>query len=219
MKNTGSSLIRYEHVHIQFKNTALLHDLTFRVGTGDKILLYGESGIGKTTIFRLLLGFEPLQTGTISFNDKPLTASIIWDIRQKIAYVSQDLDIGSGEVYSMLQRVLSFKANQHLDVQDAKLQELLDLLRLPKSILKEEYETISGGEKQRIAILIALMLERDVFLLDEVTSSLDTELKNAVIQYFTQNENWTVLTISHDSAWLHVPGIRVIKLDRRHEHS
>ena len=219
MNNTESSLIRYENVHIQFKDTALLHNLTFRVSRGDKILLYGESGIGKTTIFRLLLGFEPLQKGTISFNDRPLTAPVIWDMRHRIAYVSQDLDIGSGEVLTMLRRVLSFKANQHVDLQDSKLQKLLDLLRLSNRILKDEYETISGGEKQRIAILIALLLKRDIFLLDEITSSLDTDLKNTVIQYFTQNKEWTVLTISHDNAWLDVPGIKVIKLGRHHANS
>jgi len=207
-------MIRFENVHVQFKDTALLQDLTFTIGKGNKILFYGKSGIGKTTIFRLLLGFEEVQTGMIYFNDHPLDAKTGWDIRQKSAYVSQDPDIGSGKVENMLERIFSFKTNQHVGLQKSTLQEQMDFLRLPMSVLNDEYEKLSGGEKQRIAILTALLLERDIFLLDEITSSLDAELKHKIIELFMQNKKWTVLAISHDTDWLDARNIRVIKLDR-----
>lgn len=207
-------MIQFENVHIRFKGVPLLRNLTFTVGASDKILFYGKSGIGKTTIFRLLLGFEEVQEGMIYFNDHPLDAKTGWDIRQKIAYVSQDPDIGSGNVGNMLERIFSFKTNQHIGLQKSKLQELMDFLRLPTSVLDDEYETLSGGEKQRIAILTALLLERDIFLLDEITSSLDAELKHKIIELFMQNKKWTVLAVSHDTDWLDARNIRVIKVDR-----
>ena len=213
-QTTESSMIRFHNVHIRFKETPLLQNLTFTVKAGDKMLFYGKSGIGKTTIFRLLLGFEEVQTGRIYFNEQPLDAETCWDIRHKTAYVSQDPDIGSGKVEHMLERIFSFKANQHIGLQKGKLEDLMDFLRLPMSMLDDDYEKLSGGEKQRIAILAALLLERDIFLLDEVTSSLDTELKHKIIERFMQNRKWTVLDVSHDAAWLDAENIRVIKLDR-----
>jgi putative ABC transport system ATP-binding protein len=207
-------MIRFENVHVQFKDTALLQNLTFTVEKGDKILFYGKSGIGKTTIFRLLLGFDDVQKGTIHFNNQPLDARTAWEIRQKTAYVSQDPDIGSGRVKDMLVRIFSFKNNIPVGLNNNKIHELMDFLRLPMSMLDDEYEKLSGGEKQRIAILTALLLGRDVFLLDEVTSSLDAELKNRIIELFTQNKQWTVLAISHDRDWLDARNIKVIELGR-----
>ncbi len=205
-------MIRFEHVDIQFKDTALLQNLTFTIGQCEKVLLYGKSGIGKTTIFRLMLGFEQPQKGTIYFNDHPLDAKTIWDIRQKTAYVSQDPDIGSGRVRTMLDMIFSFRTNHTIGLDKDLLPDLMDLLRLPASVLDDDYEKLSGGEKQRIAILIALLLKRDIFLLDEVTSSLDTELKKKIIGLFTQSEEWTVLAISHDPDWLDADNIKVIRL-------
>lgn len=205
-------MIRFENVHIQFKDTALLQDLTFTIEQGGKVLFYGKSGIGKTTIFRLMLGFEQAQKGTIYFNDHPLDAKTVWDIRQKTAYVSQDPDIGSGRVRTMLDMIFSFRANHPAGLDIDILPELMDFLRLPASVLDDEYEKLSGGEKQRIAILITLLLKRNIFLLDEVTSSLDAELKKKIIEFFTQSKEWTVLAISHDPDWLDANNINVIRL-------
>ncbi len=205
-------MIRFENVHIQFKDTALLHNLTFTVEQGGKVLFYGKSGIGKTTIFRLMLGFEQAQKGTIYFNDHPLDAMTVWNIRQMTAYVSQDPDIGSGRVRTMLDMIFSFRTNHTVGLDKDRAPEVMDFLRLPASVLDDEYEKLSGGEKQRIAILIALLLKRNIFLLDEVTSSLDAELKKKIIQFFTQNKAWTVLAISHDPYWLDADKIKVIRL-------
>jgi putative ABC transport system ATP-binding protein len=82
---------------------------------------------------------------------------------------------------------------------------------LPLKILKEDYVNLSGGEKQRIALIVALLLKRDIFLLDEATSSLDRELKLRVIDFFTHRPEWTVLSISHDQDWLTARGLTVLK--------
>lgn len=205
-------MIRFENVTIQFKDTTLLKDLTFTVAQGDKVLLYGRSGIGKTTIFRLLLGFENIRSGKIFFHEQPIDAKTAWGMRKKVAYVSQDPDIGSGRVMTMLERIFSFKINRHITLETSRIHELMDLMRLPASMLDDDYEKLSGGEKQRISILIALLLERDIFLLDEVTSSLDAELKNMIIGLFTKKKEWSVLAISHDRHWLKSRNMKVIEL-------
>ena len=74
-------------------------------------------------------------------------------------------------------------------------------LGLEDDILDKNFQELSGGEKQRIGILIALLLNRDIYLLDEVTSALDVNLKKTVADYFLARENWTLLVISHDREW------------------
>jgi len=212
-------MIKFENVEVKFNDNYLLKDLNFTIEKGDKFLIYGQSGIGKTTIFRLLLGFEFPQQGNIYFEEKTLDVNTIWDIRKRVAYVSQNLDIGSGSVSRIIQHAFSYKSNTHLTFSEERLRELLSFFRLKENILSEDFEKLSGGEKQRIAIIIAVLLRRDIFLLDEATSSLDIELKNKVIKHFIEKREWTVLAISHDTVWLSRPGLKVFNLDNNHAHS
>lgn len=206
------SVIRFENISVTYNDSYLLQNLNFTVERGDKVLIYGESGIGKTTVFKLLLGFEQPAAGTIYVADEKLDAYSAWDLRKNVAYVSQDLDIGSGTVLHVIRTILSFKVNSSIVADKATIAKHLAFFRMKSSILHEPYEKLSGGEKQRIAIVIALLLERSIFFLDEVTSSLDEELKKKVIQYFMQNNDWTVLSISHDRDWLKMPGTKVIPI-------
>jgi len=212
-------MIKFENVEVKFNDNYLLKDLSFTIENGEKLLIYGQSGIGKTTIFRLLLGFEFPQQGNIYFEKKILDVNTIWDIRKKVAYVSQNLDIGSGNVSRLIQHAFSYKSNAHLTTSKERLKESLSFFRLKESILKEDFERLSGGEKQRIAIITALLLDRNIFLLDEATSSLDIELKEKVITLFIENRQWTVLVISHDKDWLNRPGLKVINLDKNHAYT
>lgn len=212
-------MIRFENINVKFNGDYLIKDLSFSVEKGEKLLIYGQSGIGKTTIFRLLLGFEYPQAGKIFFEDKALDVKTVWEIRQKVAYVSQNLDIGGGNVSRLIQHVFSYRSNAHITVSDEKLKELFSFFRLKESILGEDFEKLSGGEKQRIAIIISVLLDRDIFLIDEPTSSLDIELKERVIRYFIENRAWTVLAISHDTDWLNSSGLKVVNLDKHYAHT
>ncbi len=212
-------MIRFENINVKFNDDFLIKDLSFTVEKGEKFLIYGQSGIGKTTIFRLLLGFEFPHTGKIYFEDKVLDVKTVWDIRQKVAYVSQNLDIGGGNVSRLIQRVFSYKSNAHITVSDERLKELISFFRLKENILSENFEKLSGGEKQRIAIIISVLLDRNIYLIDEPTSSLDIEMKEKVIKYFVENRAWTVLVISHDMDWLNRSELRVVNLDKNYVHT
>lgn len=208
------SVIKFEDVAVRFNDDFLFERLNFELKKGEKLLIYGKSGEGKTTIIRLILGFECPHDGSIFFEGNRLDRKTVWYVRTKISYVSQNLDIGDGPVRELINRVMAFKANANIKPSNADLLDWLKFLRLKESILREHFERLSGGEKQRIAILIALLLKRDVFLLDEVTSALDSELKGKMIDYFTSRSDATVVVISHDKDWLDNPGIRIIDLDK-----
>ncbi len=209
-------MFRFDKVSKRFSEKFVLEDFSFTISAHDKVSVSGPSGIGKTTLFRLILGFEQPDSGTIYFNDRPYSDEIIWQVRKEIGYVSQDLMIGSGKVADFYEEIMSLKAN--LPMKNGYKDRLDGLLRefsLSNDVLEKDIEDLSGGEKQRIAIINALLLERKIFLLDEITASLDVELKRKVMDYFFLREEFTVLNISHDSYLLTNYNLKNISLGER----
>lgn len=207
-------IFRAEHITRQFSEKFVLRNFSFSVSSGDKLNIAGRSGIGKTTLFRLLLGFDRPDNGTIYFEGEPLTEERAWAVRRKVAYVSQDLNIGRGRVQQLFDDTLSLKANHSLRKQsEQKLLGYLQLLQLPDSIPDKNIEELSGGERQRVAIINALLLNRTIFFLDEVSSALDPALKTVVLDYFLGNPAFTVLYISHDQYVPTQSSVRTLQLD------
>lgn len=205
-------LLEFKNVDVKVDGKYLFKNLSFVINKGDKVLFQGKSGIGKTTIFKLILGFEIPFKGSIFFENRPLDKKLVWNLRKRVAYVSQDLDIGEGEVLSIFKNIFSYKTNSHRRLDIEELKEVINFFGLKSDILHKRYENLSGGEKQRICIIIALMLKRDIFLLDEVTSSLDIKLKRKVTNFFLSNRDWTVLVISHDKGWFKKDIVKKIDL-------
>jgi len=207
-------MFRLEHLTKQFSDQFVLEDFSFDIQEGEKIIVSGRSGIGKTTLFRLLLGFEQPDSGKIYFENELLTEVTVWNLRRRVAYVSQDLNIGRGNLQTFFNETLSLKANVEQKSNSlGELEELLNAFELPDTLLQKNIEELSGGEKQRVAIINALLLKRNIFFLDEITSALDKSLKSKVLDYFLLNPTFTVLSISHDN-YLPAEAItRTLKLD------
>lgn len=208
-------MIRYENIGISFNNKKVLSGFNLEIGPGQKVLLKGKSGSGKSTLFKILLGFAKPEEGTVYFQNGPIGPENIWELRKAVAYVSQDPDLGEGRVSELIEDIFSYRANRKL-FDSGKLRLLLDEFELEEDTLEKNYEYLSGGEKQRIGIIIALLLRRDVFLLDEATSALDVGLKGKVADYFLSQKNWTLFIISHDSEWER-EGVKVVKLGKHIE--
>ena len=207
-------MFKLEDITKQFSDQYVLQDFSFEILQGEKIIVSGRSGIGKTTLFRLLLGFEQPDNGRIYFENQLLTETNIWDLRRRVAYVSQDLNIGRGNLQAFFNETLSLKANiNHKNDSLNHLREMMTYFELPDSLLLKNIEDLSGGEKQRVAIINALLLKRDIFFLDEITSALDKSLKIKALDYFLLNPDFTVLLISHDNYVPENAQTRILKLD------
>ncbi len=208
-------MLKFENVSKQFSKQFILSNFSFEIHQGDKVNISGRSGIGKTTIFRLILGFEEPDTGTIYFNQKPLTNKTVWDIRKQIAYVSQDLSIGNGKVSALFNSTLSLKENLKNKIASTnEIKPLMAFFNLPEALLQKSIDELSGGEKQRVALINALLLKRKIFLLDEFTSALDKALKEKVFNYFFQNKEFTVIYISHDDFLPQNVELKTIELEK-----
>ena len=194
-------LFRFNDVWVNLGEKDILKGFSLELREGDKLLLTGKSGIGKSTVLRLLLGFVRPSKGEILYRDGMLNPAAATRIRRESAYVSQILEIGGGNVDGLIRQVLCYHANRHLGDLTAEKSRWMEFLEMRDGILHEEIETLSGGEKQRVAILIALLLRRRIFLLDEITAYLDQGLKDKVASLFLSDPAWTVISISHDPCW------------------
>ena len=194
-------MIQFKDVSLRFEKKHIFSKLNVEIKTNEKIIITGNSGSGKTSLFHLLLGFKIPTSGVIYFKNKPISSSTISLIRRSIAYIPQEINIGNGEVLSLIKSFFSFKANRHLQIDQNLLDDLLRLFQLDKQILKKDVSKLSGGEKQRIAIIISVLLKRNIFLLDEITSALDKTLKHKVANFFLNQDTFTVIAISHDEIW------------------
>ncbi|AKB50186.1 Methionine ABC transporter ATP-binding protein [Methanosarcina barkeri str. Wiesmoor] len=196
----NNELIKYENIGISFENRQVLSGFNLTVKKNQKILLRGKSGTGKTTLLKILLGFTKPSEGTIYFKNRIIDSKICWEARKEIAYIIQDTDLGEGKVKSLLDEIFSYRANKE-KLDHEKLRAFMRELELEDDILEKNFQELSGGEKQRIGILIALLLNRNIYLLDEVTSALDAKLKKKIADYFLAREDWTLLIVSHDREW------------------
>ena len=206
-------MIKLVNVNLAYNGKAVLEKFSLGIKTGAKTVILGKSGLGKSSLFSLILGFTTPNKGKVFFDGNLVDKKSVWGIRKKIAYVDQDVNIADGNVSSWLDFVFHLKANGSAGFDRKKVKGFLDFFELGVNVLRKDISELSGGEKQRLAVIVSILLERKVFLLDEVTSSLDKHLKKKVINYFIERDGWTIVAISHDPVWLDNPRVRVFDLE------
>ncbi|MCR8679041.1 MULTISPECIES: sulfate/molybdate ABC transporter ATP-binding protein [Campylobacter] len=184
-------------------------DAKFSVENGEFVALYGKSGSGKSTILRLLAGFDKPNSGVISNNEQIYYNKDIFLPPQKrnIGYLFQDYALFPN--MSVMQNLL-FAKN---DIKFAT--ELLELTQLLE--LKNVYpHTLSGGQKQRTALARALMRHPKLLLLDEPLSALDTNLRTKLQEYLSQihkKYGMSIIIVSHDKNEIYRLASRVFIVD------
>ncbi len=192
------SILEINDLTIQFGNKVILKEFSLYVASGKKVVITGESGRGKSTILRSILGFVRPVRGSISILGRLLTEETVWDLRRLMAYVPQEPDLGDGLLKNSIERPFSFRANSHLRDNLKRVPEFFRQFSLPMDLLDKRATSLSGGEKQRIALIIALLLNRDILLLDEPTSALDDKNSKRVGDFLFSLKETTVLCVSHN---------------------
>lgn len=184
-------------------------NLNLHIKKNKKILLKMPSGAGKSTLLKVIMGYIPLNSGKILIDGEILEENNIDTLRQKIAYIGQNIFFTEESVEKYIELIFSFQKNKGIKLSNSSLYKLLKNFDLDKSILKKSPSLLSGGEKQRIALILVLLLDREILLLDEVTSGLDHDLKIKVIEIIKDLDK-TVIVSSHDNQWLDYDEFEVV---------
>jgi len=191
--------ITIDGLGIQRDGRWLLHGFDLHVEPGRKVVLTGPSGCGKTTLLHCLLGFVQPDCGRIAVGGVALGAETVWALRRRIGYVAQEPDLGCGSVRRALDRPFHYRANRSLVANLERLPDYMAQFALPQTLLDKDITELSGGEKQRVALIAAFLLQRDVLLLDEITSALDRDRRGMVL-WALRDHPATMLIVSHDQA-------------------
>ncbi|MHC5001371.1 MAG: ABC transporter ATP-binding protein, partial [Planctomycetota bacterium] len=169
--------INVNNLTLGYDGHTLFDDVSFEVQSGQKLCIDGPSGCGKSSLLRAILGFVHPRAGSITMDNQPVNDKTIWSLRHRIGYITQEPDLGSQTVLERIRQPFDYKANAHLQLQMDLVYSYFEQFNLSRKLLDKQTTDLSGGEKQRISIIIALLLDRDLLLLDEPTSALDKESK------------------------------------------
>jgi peptide/nickel transport system ATP-binding protein len=185
----------------------ILKNIDLRIDRGATLGVIGESGSGKSTLARAIAGLLPPAKGHVSLDGEPLPATLNGRSREqfrRIQIVFQNADTALNPAHTVgrvLGRPLQFYHGLRGPARDARVTELLDLVKLPADVATRRCGELSGGQKQRINLARALAAEPDLILCDEVTSALDTVVGAAILELMAElRERLGVsyLFISHD---------------------
>ncbi|MCK4259538.1 MAG: ABC transporter ATP-binding protein [Halanaerobiales bacterium] len=179
----------------------VIDKLSLEVKKGTKVALVGPSGGGKSTIFKLLMGFYQPECGEIVVNGKSLNEEELSSLRDDISYVPQNAHLFTGTIIDNI-KYGNKDATEEDIIRAAKIANAHEFI----SAFEKGYDTmvgergaqLSGGQRQRIAIARAVLKDAPILLLDEATSSLDTETESLVQQALDRlSEGRTTLVIAH----------------------
>ncbi len=201
-------MITYKNVNLRFNNKQIFQNFNLTIQDNEKILFNSPSGSGKTTLVKMLLGIIKFD-GEIYIDELLLKPSTRNEFRKQISYVSQDVDLQNLNTHELIKEILSYKVNKHISYEKDNLISLFKQFSLGEEHLTKKIHELSGGERARVGLIIALLLNRKVLILDEITAGLDDKLKRTIINFICQL-NKTVLIISHDILWSEQENIRIV---------
>jgi putative ABC transport system ATP-binding protein len=196
-KNIQHTILEARSLSLSFEGKSLFNNFSLSVTEGEKVIISGISGSGKTTLMKCFLGLVRPDAGDLFMDGRRVDESSVWSIRTRIGYVPQEVNLGSGRVSDIILRPYRYRANSESSPGEEKVLWLLKQFKLPGEILRKDMGKLSGGEKQRIAVITAILLDRPIYLLDEITTALDPSSKKRVIDYFRKSKS-TILAIAHD---------------------
>ena len=199
-------MIQIQNISLSYGNEKILENISCEIGKNESICFWGPSGSGKSSLLRLLMGFEIPSSGKIIIDGLYLNNKNIHQIRNKITWVPQNINLPVANTAELLE-LLNLSENQK-----NIFPKFLNKLGIENSLISKHFQEVSGGQKQRIVIAAVLSKQKPILLLDEPTSALDKESVSKLIKLVFHDLNITVVSASHDLFWSNANN-KILKLN------
>lgn len=183
----GKDVLDIENMSYSIAERELLHDVTWRLGPGDRVGLVGVNGAGKTTLLRLIQGTLDASAGVIKRGKTVNIATLSQEVRELDEFADE-------RIFSLIAREKSFFV---VDKKEVGIGQLVEQLGFTQAQLQTPISDLSGGQKRRLQFLRLLFGEPNVLILDEPTNDLDTDILAAMEDLL---DGWpgTLIVVSHD---------------------
>ena len=206
--------IEAQHLRVTYGGFVAVADTSLRVDAGESFGIVGESGSGKSTVLRAICGLAPVASGTVRLMERSADDGIdasrarmplpgTKSFRRLVQMVFQD-PYGSLHPRQTVDRILAEPLAIHgIDDAETRIRRALDEVGLGTGFRFRYPHQLSGGQRQRIAVARALILEPQILLLDEPTSSLDASVQAEVLNLLEElrrRRGLTFIMVSHDLA-------------------
>lgn len=208
-------MIEIKNLTKSYDKKCILKNINLKINDNEQVSIIGKSGCGKSTLLRCIARLEKIDKGQILIDNE--NVNNIKKFYNKVGMVFQSFNLF--ENMTVLENLIIAPVKLKIQTRD-------EAIKLAKGYLKEinlenkinEYpKNLSGGEKQRVAIIRALMEKPKILLLDEPTSSLDPQMKKEVLELVSKlkDYNMTIIVVSHELNFVKDFSSRIIFVDNK----
>ena len=191
-------ILELKDLSFEAKGKKILDNITCSLDEGEFVSIMGPSGSGKSTLLKIISSIISKTSGDLLYNNKSIEKYNPSDYRKEVSYCFQSPVLFGNTVEDNL----SFPYDIRNDKFDSKKAiKFLDEVGLPEEYLSKQINTLSGGEKQRIALIRNVLYQPKILLLDEITSALDQANREIIWNWLKSLKNkssMTVLMVSHN---------------------
>jgi glutamate transport system ATP-binding protein len=214
VRSSGDPLIVLKNVNKYFGSLHVLRDVDLSVDRGEVVVVIGPSGSGKSTLCRAINRLEPINTGEITFDGRPLPAEgrALAKLRSEVGMVFQSFNLFAHK--TVLENVMlgpvKVRKDKPAEVR-SRAHALLDRVGITDQANKYPAQ-LSGGQQQRAAIARALAMQPKAMLFDEPTSALDPEMVGEVLDVMTSlaRDGMTMVVVTHEMGFARHAANRVV---------
>lgn len=196
----GDIIFKNITIIYESNNQIALKDISFEIKKSSKVAIIGRNGSGKTTLINSLLRLYNYNSGSIELNGANIKDIELLSYRNIFSVVSQNVLLFDDTIYNNI--CLKHKFDQSVVDKAIEISGLADFIyeNSLEYIVGENGALLSGGEKQKIALARAILHNKEILVLDEVTSNIDTNSENIIYDFlFNSSIDKTIITITHDS--------------------